>query len=277
MNTDHGKREAVLADLRENILRQRFVPKDGSPASGAVGRHRVPLPAYLPYVGPAYFAASVRVLCYAINQNLSQHTRWTEDWSSKWAGDLELALDRLNAAASAGQAMPIRPYAEGFMPLTAAMALKHAGLSVDQVERPLDDVIAVTNFVKFSTSEDAASTSIPHSWWKESAARFISLELDLLQPHVVIGFGQRTVKELNVLLSRKAARVRPQLLACRFPGRIPSINARKLSKNEAKLWKDHIRPLAEMLKPPPAESYHQWRMLRFPGYFCDTARAWGMA
>ena len=154
------------------------------------------------------------------------------------------------------------------------MALKHAGLSFDRVGRRLDELIAVTNFVKFSTSENASSTSIPNSWWKECAERFVSLELELLRPHVVLGFGQRTVKELDAVLRRSATGVRPQLLACRFPARIPSINARKLSRTEARLWQNHIRPLADLLKPSPVESYHQWRMFRFPGYFCDTAKAW---
>jgi hypothetical protein len=135
-------------------------------------------------------------------------------------------------------------------------------------------VIAVTNFVKFSTSEDASSTSIPNSWWKECAERFVGLELELLRPHVVLAFGRRTLGELEAVLRRSAKGDRPQLLACRFPGRIPSVRARKLSRTEAKLWRNHIRPLAELLKPSPAGSYHQWRMLRFPGYFCDMAKAW---
>jgi hypothetical protein len=276
METLDGKREGVLADLRANIIRQDFIPADGSPAMGIVEERQVPLPAYVPYIGIAYFRASVRVLCYALNQNLSQHTRWTNDWVSRWASNVELSLDRLNAAVAAGQALPIRPYAEGFIPLAAAMALRHAGLSLDRIGQPLDELIAVTNFVKFSTSEDAASTSIPNSWWKECAAKFVSLELELLQPHIVIGFGQRTVKELGDLLRNGAAEPRPQLLACRFPGRIPSIKARKLSRAETLLWQNHIRPLADKLKLPPAESYHRWRMLRFPGYFCDTARDWGI-
>ncbi len=276
IETLDGKRESVLADLRANILRQNFIPTDGSPSTGAVEERRVSLPAYIPYIGIAYFRAPVRVLCYAINQNLSQHTRWTGDWTSRWVNNAELSLDRLNAAAAAGQALPIRPYAEGFIPLAAAMALKHAGLSLDHVSQPLDELIAVTNFVKFSTAEDAASTSIPNSWWRECAARFVKLELELLRPHVVIGFGQRTVKELRNLLRNRPAEPRPQLLACRFPGRIPSINARKLSQSEALLWQNHIRPLADKLRPPPVDSYHRWRMLRFPGYFCDAAKDWNV-
>lgn len=275
MGAHCAKREAVLADLRENVLRQCFVPKDGMPARGmAQGRH-IELPAYVPYVGRHYFNSPVRILCYAINQNLSQHTRWTDDWTSRWAGDEPLAIDRLNAAALAGEALPIRPYAEGFMPLVAAMALKHAGANHD--ERMVDDLVAVTNFVKFSTSQDADSTSIPSSWWRECSSRYVKVELELLQPQVVVGFGQQTVRELTLLLKGFPIRERPRLLGCRFPGRIPSIKARPLVECEALLWDSQILPLAQRLRRSPIGSYHRWRMLRFPGYFCDTATSWGMA
>lgn len=270
------RRRAACASLRENVLSQDFVPQDGSPAYGIVDGGRLPLSAYAPYVGSRYFHHRPRILCYAINQNLSRHARWSEDWGKQWARDRELAVDRLNLAAASGKALPIKPYAEGFMPLVAAMALAGNGGSIGTQQRvTVDELIAVTNFVKFSTAEDASSSSIPTAWWRESAKRYVKQEVEVLEPDLIIGFGQRTVRELRLVLDALNGH-RPRLLPCRFPGRIPSVKARPLSRRESRTWETHIMPLAKRVKEPPADSYHQWRMLRFPGYFLEIAKSWAM-
>ena len=270
------KRSAACGSLIAGVLEHLYIPSDGDPACASVGGRPVPLPAYIPYVGVDYFRHRPRVLCYAINQNLSRHRRWTEDWATQWGQDMHVAVDRLNRAAEDGRAIPIKPYAEGFIPLVAAMALAADTAPGDGRGVPLiDDIIAVTNFVKFSTATDASSSSIPASWWRECAKRYVGDEIEVLQPDVVIAFGQRTVRELKrVLASADGPSRRPRLLACPFPGRIPSVKARPLSPEEGEVWRCHILPLVDRIRRPPADSYHEWRMTRFPGYFCDIARSW---
>lgn len=270
------ERAAACEGLRANVLRQDFVPSGGGAARANVDGRKVYLPAYVPYIGPAYFGQRPRVLCYAINQNLSRHTRWTQAWTARWARDFDLAVDRLNRAAEAGAALPIKPYAEGFMPLIAAMAFdRFAPRANTKVPAFIDDIISVTNFVKFSTSTDASSSSIPESWWRECRERYVKLEVEALRPDIIISFGRRTTLEIQrVLAQLSCSKPKPTLLHSRFPSRIPSVKARPLSAVEAREWTHRLRPLAAAIKQPPASSYHKWRIAQYPGYFIDVLRSW---
>jgi hypothetical protein len=170
--------------------------------------------------------------------------------------------------------IPIKPYTEGFIPLAAAMVLS---LFSDRKGLPevVDDFISVTNFVKFSTADDASSSSIPTIWWRECAARYVVEEVAELQPEVILAFGQKTHRELLKTLAKLPHSGRAAIvLPCRFPGRIASERARPLSAREAEIWLQHVRPLAQRLRPPPADAYHKWRMLRFPAYFVELLFAW---
>jgi hypothetical protein len=259
--------------LIQNIERQHYLPYEDSAVSVRLGITKLVLPAYIPYVGPEYFQHRPRVLCYAINQNLSKHTRWTDAWVTEWGHDLKAATDRLNYAFSQGRALPIRPYAEGFIPLAAALLLRVRKRDTNELPQLVDRVLAVTNFVKFSTWGDASSSSIPESWWRECGNRYVECEIRTLQPDVILGFGKRTAVELSRVLGRiRMNGQTPELFGCRFPGRIPSARARPLSPEERAVWEIDILPLAERLQRPGADSYHRWRMLGFPGYFLDLVR-----
>jgi hypothetical protein len=269
------RHECALASLRGNVLAQSFTPADGSPAFALVAGERVFLPAYIPYVGQAYFGFRPRVLCYAINQNLSQHASWSDELTSAWASDSELGLDRLNRSASCGHGIPIRPYAEGFIPLAALLAISvHAPDYRCELPELIDDVIAVTNFVKFSTADDAAAASIPTSWWRECAARYVAKEIETLEPDIVIGFGRQVVSELHrVLETLPLGSGAPRLLACRFPRRIASVKARPVADDEERAW-EQVQRLVARIKPPPQGARHAWRMLKFPGYFLTIRKEW---
>lgn len=257
--------------LIRNVEFQNYIPDDGSPAYYWDGSRKVILPAYVPYIGPRYFQSRPRIFCCAVNQNISRHRRWTSDWVTQWGTDPALAIDRLNRAAREHKAIPIRPYAEGFIPLVAAIVLAEdycrTGKELPEV---VDHVIAATNFVKFSTWEDASSASIPSSWWRECAGRYVTEEIVTLQPDVIVSFGGRTAVELKKVLERLYPKEsRPKLLSFRFPGHIASVRARPLSPRDAGIWKKHILPLTGRLVEPPPGSYQIWRMLKFPAYFID--------
>lgn len=262
--------------LIQNVLDQDYVPSDGGAVSAPVNGHAIVLPSYIPYIGLSYFEHRPRVLCYAINQNLSRHRRWTDDWVTQWAQDKTKAIDRLNQAAREGKALPIKPYAEGFIPLVAMIALMRSGASILKAAGAfVDDVIAVTNFVTFSTAGDASSSSIPRSWWSECARRYVAEEIRALAPDILIGFGNRTAGELKRVVSRLHPNGDgPELLACRFPARIPSRRSYRLSPSERGVWERDILPLANRIKAPPEDSYHRWRIEDFPRYFLHAKRAW---
>jgi hypothetical protein len=265
--------------LLENVKSQAFIPQDGEPAYAKRNGQRIKLPAYIPYIGPHYFQHKPRILCYAINQNLSRHARWTEDWTSRWGLDINTAVDRLNRAATEGLALPIKPYAEGFIPLVALLALKKYGKE-EENRSPLliDQILAVTNFVKFSTAEDASSSSIPDSWWYECAHRYVKQEIQILAPDIVVSFGQRTTVELSRILGElRSEGIGPLLLGCRFPCRIPSIKARPLTPPESRIWSESVLPLTERMLQPKVNTYHKWRMLQYPGYFLDVVQSWDVS
>lgn len=147
----------------------------------------------------------------------------------------------------------------------------HAG----NLPRWIDEVIAVTNFVKFSTSRDASSSSIPDTWWRECATLYVKHEIRVLCPDIIIGFGKRTARELARLLEVEELHQSPcELLDCRFPARIPSVRARPLSGKESNLWESSILPLLTRMKEPGRNSYHRWKVEQYAGYFIDVLASW---
>lgn len=268
---------AARQELLENVKLQPFVSQHETSAFAKFRGQTVYLPAYIPYIGPKYFEFRPRVLCYAINQNLSPHVPWTKEWIAHWAADTEHAQDRLNRASQNGQAIPIRPYAEGFIPLLALIAIRRLSETYgNPLPQTIDDVIAVTNFVKFSTANDASSSSIPNSWWRECSCLYVCHEIQVLRPDIILCFGQKTSIELRrVLKNKQLITYKPELLHCRFPARIPSVKSRPLSNNESKTWNRDIRPLADRIREPKAKPYHKLKVHQFPGYFIDVVTSWG--
>jgi len=274
MKKQQNNRSRAINNLIENVKAQDFFPNEGSPAYVLINDQRVHMPAYVPYVGPEYFEHRPRILCYAINQNLSKHRSWSSTWMQEWAADQMFAIDRLNRAVEHGRALPIKPYAEGFIPLAALLCLRANGSrNSGNLPNTIDRVISVTNFVKFSTSDSASSSEIPDSWWRESGSRYVRHEIDILQPDFIVTFGKKTFVELTRVFSDIDYQgCKPQIFECRFPGRIPSEKARPVRGNDKVYWTQDILPLASRIKSP-LESFVTWRMTRFPGYFLDIAKA----
>lgn len=273
MKKQQDNRRRAIDDLIENVKAQDFVPDEGSPAYVLIDGKKVHMPAYVPYVGPEYFKHHPRILCYAINQNLSKHRSWSEMWMQEWAADQMCAIDRLNRAVDRGKALPIKPYAEGFIPLVALLCLRaNGGRNSDNLPITIDRVVSVSNFVKFSTSDSASSSEIPDSWWQECSSRYVRNEIDILKPDVIITFGKRTYMQLEKVLSdMNYPDDSLQTHNCRFPGRIPSEKARPVRGEEKVRWIQDILPLTSRIESPP-ESFVTWRMTRFPGYFLDIAK-----
>lgn len=262
----------------QNVREYPFVSKLESSVYVRRNGRKIYLPAYIPYIGPLYFEYRPRILCFAINQNLSPHVPWSEDWITGWATNMDHAYDRLNLTARKGQPIPIRPYAEGFIPLVALLALcRWNKTQGGYLPKAIEDVVAVTNFIKFSTAVDASSSNIPSVWWSECGSRYVEHEINVLRPDIIIGFGQKTVIELQrVLRCIHMSHFKTELLGCRFPARIPSIKSRPLSRRETTTWNHEIFPLISRISEPRRGSYHDSKIRRFPGYFIDVMTSWEM-
>ena len=270
-------RNQARDQLVRNIHEQSFIPKDGDPAYVCQYGKKIRMPAYVPYIGSQYFAYRPRILCYAINQNLSRHRKWSDEWMNEWAMDVDCAVDRLNRAAESGRAIPVKPYAEGFMPLAALLGLlSYLNGCIQNLPVSIDAVAAVTNFVKFSTSDSASSSEIPESWWAECGRRYARYELEILKPDIIVVFGKKTFYELHQVIRDMDTNAKmAEIFDCRFPGRIPSVKARPMRGREKDMWHQHILPLVSRIDHPE-ESFVNWRMTRFPGYFVDIARSWNV-
>lgn len=261
--------------LLSNLKIHSYSPQSYNSVKVVSGGIKSYLPAYIPYIGPLYFRYRPRILCYAINQNLSKHVPWTNEWLSLWSLDQDIAYDRLNYAAKQGNVLPIKPYAEGFIPLVALIAIKR-WLESKECFLPefVDDVIAVTNFVKFSTVGDASSSSIPLEWWRECGKRFVAAEISILRPDIIICFGLKTMSELiRVLNNYLPSEFSPEILKCRFPARIPSIKSQPLSKKHLKIWKEQILPLVERIRKNKSP-FHIWKIHNYANFFVNTAINW---
>ena len=262
--------------LLQNIQEQPPISQIELSVHVDVNGQKTYLPAYIPYIGLNYFEYRPRILCYAINQNLSPHVAWTEDWINRWVMDPDEAQDRLNRSILDGRPMPIKPYTEGFIPLVALLEISRCTVNWgNNLPTYIEDVISVTNFVKFSTSRDASSSTIPKIWWQECGLQYVMQEIRVLCPDIIIGFGQKTTEELRSVLSRLGKlSSRTELLGCRFPARIPSVRSRPLSRKESNLWKNDILPLADKIREPKTNSYHKCRIQNYPGYFIDVLVSW---
>ena len=277
MKKQQDNRQRALNDLIENVKEQNFIPYEDNPAYVLKKGARIYMPAYIPYVGPEYFDYRPRILCYAINQNLSKHRNWSDIWMQEWATDQMCAIDRLNVAVQKGRSLPIKPYAEGFIPLTALLCLRANGSrNSDNLPITIDRVVSVTNFVKFSKSDNASSSDIPDSWWRECGSRYVRKEIDALKPDVIITFGKKTYMELGRVISDMNYPADSlHTHECKFPGRIPSYKARPVRGKEKVYWTQHILPLASRIESP-VEPFVTLRMTLFPGYFLDIAKAWNL-
>ena len=279
MKTNGQEWQTAHQKLLNNLQQQDFSPQDDNAVNIVIDGKKTFLPAYIPYIGKNYFSYRPRVLCYAINQNLSSHVPWTQELLHLWGSDLDEARDRLNKAAARGEQIPVKPYMEGFIPLIALIAiqkwiLKHGG----NLPGKVDDVLSVTNFIKFSTHKDAADSSIPKLWWTECASRFVEREIEILQPDIIIGVGNKVFEALNKALKPlNSAERRPKLLKCHFPTRIASNKSRVLKDEESEIWRTEIQPLIRRVRKPKEPSRHDWKIERFPGYFVDVCKAWSSA
>lgn len=261
-------RENARHELIKNINNQAYYPEARNLSGEEKQSDNLQLPSYIPYIGSQYFDNSFKILCYAINQNLSKHAPWSEEWVELWINNYEDAIDRLNNAALKGIPIPIKPYAEGFIPLVALIASKLFWEKENiELGQYIDDIIAVTNFVKYSTITDASSSSIPQAWWKTCGEKFVKQEIEILNPNLIIAFGNKTYDELQNIL--KLNRSNTKLVKCRFPARIPSNKCRILSKKEESIWSNDILPLIKRIRIPDKHRYHKFKIKQYPGYFVD--------
>jgi len=223
-------RETAIAALADHHSSQAYRPQDqywnDRNVVNADGQYLGP---YIPYIGKLYFQSKPRVIIYAIAQNLSGAT----DLIKAWLKTPDKGL--LRHYYEEDQAIPcihINPYDDGHLKVIAALTLSlNPGTSFKPTDT-IDDLVSVTNFVKFSFYHESKDGSrkdanppqgIYDTMWK----CYSGYEIELLQPDIIVGAGNDVAAALVRGLTQNG---KPNIvIKVPFPGRL-NLNARWLHK-----------------------------------------------
>ena len=200
LNALVGNARRVSEENREDIITWPGIVR------GKVNGKLAFLPGYVPYVGKSYFNAKVRILVYAMSQNLSDNSRLARRWATEWAqGDKSLVLNRQNIwydenAPDAPRAV-MGPFDKGHVPILCGLL---RSLLTDNAppSRNIYDSIAATNLSKFSFRNGTLTCDKDDSFrkcWKW----FSESEIRELVPDAILCLGNQVydvVKTSSLLL-----------------------------------------------------------------------------
>lgn len=258
MNTESAK--LVLAEHHSS---QAYFPEDCC-GKKVVNTKKTYLGSYIPYIGRHYFEAKPRVLIYAMAQNLS---RADEPLISKWLATADKGLYRQYEPGS----VHVGPYDDGHLKVIAALTLRtYPGTNYSPMDN-VDDLVSVTNFIKFSFYQDKPSggrtdSNPPKSIYNEMWKHYSAYEVDLLQPDIIIGVGNVVANAIRRNLNKEIT-----LIPIPFPGRL-NLNSRYIPKGKSLIEKgykndDEITGLKALLQGTPDKNGKVENVIRTNWYY----------
>lgn len=173
---------------------------------------------YIPYIGTDYFNVNPRLLIYAMSQNLARAPRLVRAWHNRADGALFRQYhqperpERLHAS--------ITPYDDGHLKVIAALILSAYPGTKYKPSNNIHDIIAITNFVKFSFYKIGENGQIldanpPLSIYDDMWKYYSEFEINVLQPDIVVGVGNDVANALRHNLDNGKT-----MLKIPFPGRL---------------------------------------------------------
>ena len=215
-------RESVIAALVEHHSSQEYHPEDYyGCVVNADGKYLGP---YIPYIGKLYFETKSRLLIYAMAQNLNCAKQLIKSWlNGPDKGMLRQYRDIPH--------VHVHPYDSGHLKVIAALALNAYPMGGHKPSNNIDDLVAITNFVKFSFyHEDEKGNRLdanpPLDIYAVMWEKYSKYEVDLLQPNIIIGVGNDVTRALNRCLEGDKKHI---IIRVPFPGRL-NLNARWIPK-----------------------------------------------
>ena len=213
--------ETAKASLLSHHSSQTYFPQDQYP--NVVNINSQYLGPYVPYVGKSYFESKPRVLIYAMAQNLARAPGLIKAYLAK--PDKGLLRQYYN------QVTPnvhITPYDDGHLKVIAALVLSSYQRTSFEPTGNVDDLVAVTNLVKFSfyrKGKDGSQLDAnpPQDIYDIMWKCYSKYEVELLQPDVIIGVGNDVTATLKRALEQDGKH--NILVKIPFPGRL-NLNSR---------------------------------------------------
>ena len=176
--------ESASSLITDNMSRQSYRPEDCYP--NVVNVKEKYLGPYIPYVGKSYFTTYPRLLIYGMAQNLSQGGG--KGLIDAWLDKPDKGIRRLYYDAPD---MHMRLWDSGNLKVIAALALTCYPRSNFKPTANVYELVAVTNFVKFSFYRDKQGKRLdsnpPKQIYDVMWEHYCKYEVDILQPNVIIG------------------------------------------------------------------------------------------
>ena len=229
--------EGARIALEEHHSSQGYRPQDQySNVVSADGRYLGP---YIPYIGRSYFDSKPKVLIYAMAQNLARAPGIVRRWLGKSDEGL---LRQYHDQATAH--VHVYPYDNGHLRVIAALTLSlYPGTAFERTQN-VDDLVAITNFVKFSFYRESKSgtpldANPPRSIYDAMWKCYSSYEIELLQPDIIVGVGNDVASALARGITRDGKR--NIVVKIPFPGRL-NLNSRWVPKGNRLITNENYDP-----------------------------------
>jgi len=265
----HSDRKSAKTALTNHHSSQEYHPEDHySNVVNADGKY---LEAYIPYIGKSYFKTKPRVLIYAMAQNLNRAERLIRSWLNTPDKGM---LRQYHSADTTH--VHVYPYDNGHLKVIAALVLNSY---LDTHYKPtdnIDDLVVITNFVKFSFyREDERVNHLdsnpPLSIYDVMWERYCKYEVSVLKPNVIIGVGNEVANALKRSLTAEQ-KLKFVMLRVPFPGRL-NLNSRWIPKGKNLIeTKNHnpaidITEMKALLKGTPDKKGRVDRAIKTDWYY----------
>ena len=267
--------ESARIALEDYHSSQGYRPQDQyQNVVSADGRYLGP---YIPYIGRSYFDSKPKVLIYAMAQNLARAPGLLKEWLGKPdEGLLRQYYDQATAH------IHVYPYDNGHLRIIAALTLSLHPETAIEATQNIDDLVAITNFVKFSFYRKSRSGSPldsnpPRSIYDIMWRCYSSYEIELLQPDIIIGVGNDVAAALVRGLSQDGKR--NIVVKIPFPGRL-NLNSRWVPKGNRLIRNQNYDPepvrayLASLLAGTPDSEGVIRRAIETDWYYFKEMKAY---
>jgi len=234
--------ESAVCSLQNHHSVQRYHPEyQYQNIVNIGGEYLVP---YIPYIGKLYFDIRPRILIYAMSQNLGRASRLISIWlNSQDKGMLRQYHD------SDTPHVHVHPYDDGHLKVIAALALHSHPETYFDADQNVDDLVVITNFVKFSFYREGKNgkrldANPPLAIYDDMWDNYCRYEVSVLQPDIVIGVGNEVANAIKRNLERDNAH-NIMVLKVPFPGRL-NLNARWVPKGRELMRTENYDPSADI-------------------------------